>query len=74
MKKKDVTMKDLTEYGSDSFYKELTVAQLFKTPILEHPQPLFFPQCDRPSFTPTHKIGNVTGTCIVIFIFFCKGN
>jgi hypothetical protein len=30
-------------------------------PILEHPQPMFLPQCDRPSFTPTQ---NNTGTIL----------
>jgi hypothetical protein len=24
-------------------------------PIIEHPQPTFLPQCDRPSFTPTQN-------------------
>ena len=24
-------------------------------PILKHPQPMFLPQCERPSFTPTHN-------------------
>jgi hypothetical protein len=38
-------------------------------PILEHPQPMFLPQCDRPSFTPTQNNNTITVLYILMFVF-----
>jgi hypothetical protein len=33
-------------------------------PILKHPQPTFLPQCERPSFTPTHNRQSYSSVCL----------
>jgi hypothetical protein len=38
-------------------------------PILEHPQPMFFPHCKRPRFTPTKTTSNITLPFILLFSF-----
>ena len=35
----------------------------------ESPQPMFPPQCERPSFTPTQKIGIIAISCSLISVF-----
>jgi len=38
-------------------------------PILEHPQSIFLPQCERPSFIPYKTTGKIVVLFILIFIF-----
>jgi hypothetical protein len=38
-------------------------------PILEQPQPMFLPQCERPSFTPIQNNRQIIVLFILIFVF-----
>jgi hypothetical protein len=57
---------DFVVYNKEMTFKEkssslpcylvlLRTKQLLQHPILEHPQPTFLPQYDRPSLTPIHN-------------------
>ena len=38
-------------------------------PILTHPQPMFLPQCEQPSFTPIKNTGKIIVLYVLIFEF-----
>ena len=43
---------------------------LSQHPILRHPQPMFLPQCERPSFTLTHNYGkNYSSVYLNLYMF-----
>jgi hypothetical protein len=38
-------------------------------PVVRHPQPVFFPQCDRQCFTPMQKVDKIILLYILLFTF-----
>ena len=61
----------LTQLSPVSCYVILFTAKYFRhCPILEHPQPMFHPKCERMSITPLQNNTQITVLCILIFIFW----
>jgi hypothetical protein len=50
-----------------SYWFLLKPKYLSQHPTLEHPQPVFFPSGDTPSFTPIKITGNITVLYILMF-------
>ena len=50
-------------------YLVLIPIYLLQHPVVEHPQPMFLPRCERPSSHPYKVTGKITLPYILIFIF-----